>query len=94
MSAARRLLDTRRRVPPEGREEYDQEWRALRDAAGERGMRAWRFGSTGGGNRFAEFLEFGEVEPFDDPACREALGRLDRSFPPETMPSLWLSLDE
>jgi orotate phosphoribosyltransferase len=54
----RRLLVTRRRVPLDRFEDYDEAWERLRDAASQSGGRAWRFRASELEDQFLEFLEW------------------------------------
>lgn len=77
MSAERRLVSIRRRVPPPAREAYDFAWGEVARLARGQGAHAWRFVELAGESEFLEFLEFAAGrDPRADGEVAAALRRL------------------
>lgn len=78
MSAERRLVGLRRRVPASRRARYGELWSALVADAMEAGAHAWRFVSLRDGEIHLEFLEFrADADPRAGEGTRRILRELD-----------------
>jgi hypothetical protein len=77
MSAERRLVSLRRRVPASRQARYGELWGALAAEATKTGAHAWRFVSPGDGELHLEFLEF---RADADPRRSEATQRILRQL--------------
>ncbi len=77
----RRLLATRRVVPLDRSEEYDEHWVRVRDAVEAAGGRAWRFRAARRQDQYMEFIEARELDAILERApVVTARGDLDDAF--------------
>lgn len=78
MTAERRLVSLRRRVPAPRRARYGELWTALVADATKAGAHAWRFVSPRDGEVHLEFLEFrADADPRAGEGTRRILRELD-----------------
>ena len=78
----RRLLCTRRRIPPDFAAAYRDAWSAVSAAVFAIDGRAWIFRSSDDSSQFLEFIEWsGMVAPFAIPEVSAAIDALTRIAP-------------